>query len=520
MKSLNLGAALICIGVLSACVSRNERPTITIEQPELTAIAMTQVTLAARVTDKDDNLKSIAWRQVSGPEDAVLHVSGDQAQSIDVRLPTAAGEYTFEITATDELDVYQSKRFTVVVKSLQETVFVQLDDLLLQIYEADKALIPGIQALIDFNQGGVVWRGAVGYRDAQQTQVLKTDTPFRIASISKLLSAAVTFSMIDEGLFTLDTPITALISPEDMPQGYSIEDLHVAQGIKRGGSLTIRQLLDQSTGIRDFISYLHDPLAPDTRSFIAALQGGEDDIPALWRSDLLIVDLLERGLTQNLEAMPGEKHLYGNSNTDLLAWALEKHTKKRFEQLLYERVLQPLGMDNTYMDRHEPMRGSEQIAHHYFYIPEHEEIPSELSGNHNVVALEVNTSFAWAGGGMVSTLDDLNVFMTALHQGHLVEDPQLQTEIAEHWLSEVPEEGVQEHYGLAQERFDFEGYSTTGHSGFWGTNATFVEPLAIRMVTASHQVSAESFYEFEQAAIALFHELGIKGVAPLTKDTQ
>ncbi|TMP26603.1 hypothetical protein CWB99_18245 [Pseudoalteromonas rubra] len=152
MKSLNLGAALICLSVLSACGSSNERPSITIEQPQLTAIATTQITLTAEVTDKDDNLKSIAWRQVSGPGNAVLSVAGNKAQSIGVQLPTAAGEYTFEITATDTFDVYHNKRFTVIVQSLQETVFVQLDDLLQQTYDADQGVIPGIQALIDFNQ--------------------------------------------------------------------------------------------------------------------------------------------------------------------------------------------------------------------------------------------------------------------------------------------------------------------------------------------------------------------------------
>ncbi|MCG7551112.1 serine hydrolase domain-containing protein [Pseudoalteromonas sp. Of7M-16] len=516
MKPKNLVLPSLICSLLTGCNNNNHAPDIEIAQPNHSAVVTTQLSLTAVVSDKDNNLKEIKWRQISGPAQATLEVDGIKDQSIEVTLPAKAGEYIFEVEAKDIWRLKEKSRFVITAQSLEEAVFPQLDKLLSDTYSESKELVPGMQALVDFGIEGQVWRGAVGYRDKDDRVPLLIDTPFRIASISKTLSAGVTFSLIDEGVITLDTTLAELVSETDMPSGYQVEDFHVLNGVKRGGAITVRQLLDQSSGIEDFVSYLSDLNAPDTRSFQAALLGTGEDIPAVWHSDLLIEDLLRRGITQSLGDMPGEQHLYGNSNTDILAWALEKYTGKSFEQLLYERVYLPLGMNNTYMDQHEPARGDDKIVEHYFNIAaDFEDIPPALYGNHNIVELGVNTSFAWAGGGIVSTLDDLNLYFTALHQRTLVQDPILNEAIQSHWMPVRSQEGISESYGLALAKYQMNGFESVGHSGFWGVNAAMVEPLGIRVITANHQVVSDSLYDFEYGAIQLLHKLGIKGAMPL-----
>ncbi|MBQ4839884.1 serine hydrolase domain-containing protein [Pseudoalteromonas luteoviolacea] len=515
MKPKNLVLPGLICSLLAGCNDDNHAPNIEVAQPNHSAIVTTQLSLTAVVSDKDNNLQDIKWRQISGPAQATLEVDGNKDQSIEVTLPAKAGEYIFEIEANDIWRLKEKSRFIVTAQSLEEAVFPQLDKLLSDTYSESTELVPGMQALIDFGIEGQVWRGAVGYRDKDDRVPLLVDTPFRIASISKTLSAGVTFSLIDEGVITLDTTLAELVSESDMPKGYQVEDFHVLNGVKRGGAITVRQLLDQTSGIEDFVSYLSDLNAPDTRSFQAALLGTGEDIPAVWHSDLLIEDLLRRGITQSLDNMPGEQHLYGNSNTDILAWALEQYTGKSFEQLLYERVYLPLGMNNTYMDQHEPARGDDKIVEHYFNISDVEHVPPALHGNHNIVALGVNTSFAWAGGGLVSTIDDLNLYFTALHQRTLVQDPKLNEAIQSHWMPIFSGENMSQSYGLALAKYQMNGFTSVGHSGFWGVNAAMVEPLGIRVITANHQVVSDSLYDFEYGAIQLLHNLGIKGVTPL-----
>lgn len=511
--SLNLIAIGVSASFLSGCFSGNDRPEITVAKSELSQIVTSQAVLSASVTDKNDNLKEIRWQQVSGPTAATLHIDGKQDQTIEVDLPSIAGTYVFRITAEDKFKAKKEATFTVTAKSIEEAVFPKLDELLKQNFELANSMSSNMSALIDFNLPNVIWRGAQGETHQGTGVPMTTEHQFRIASISKTLSAAVTFKLIEQGRLSLDTTLAELVTNSDMPSGFVVDDFYDDGLQKAGGTLTVRQLLDQTSGLDDFISYLRDPSSPDSRALLEVLSGEDMNVPEVWHADLIIEEFLQRGMTKNRVNKPGELFNYTNTNTDLLAWAISKHFKKPFEQLLHELVLAPLNMSMTYMDLHEAKVGEGPVDHH-FNIPEGSSVPPLLYGNHNILGLGVNTSFAWAGGGMVSTLDDLNRFFKALKDETWITDVNLNHELQNHWVMTDDEDGMKSYYGLALDKDVFPTYTIVGHSGFWGSNAVNVEPLNIRIVSWVSQANTNVIFNFERQAIQYIQDLGFNGKQP------
>ena len=74
-----------------------------------------------------------------------------------------------------------------------------------------------------------------------------------ITSISKTFIATLVLQLIEEGYFTLDTPLSELLDNNDLPTGYTLDDLHRHNSLAYGSTITPRQLLQHTSGIRDFM---------------------------------------------------------------------------------------------------------------------------------------------------------------------------------------------------------------------------------------------------------------------------
>ncbi len=98
------------------------------------------------------------------------------------------------------------------------------------------------------------YAGAQGLANPQAGEALTTAYPFRVASISKVFTATVVLQLVEEGYFSLDTPLSRLLDNALLPPGYTLDDLHVINGVKSGGSITVRQLLQHTAGLRDYVA--------------------------------------------------------------------------------------------------------------------------------------------------------------------------------------------------------------------------------------------------------------------------
>ena len=134
------------------------------------------------------------------------------------------------------------------------------------------------------------------------------DTLFRVASITKMATALVTLMCVDDGLFTLDTAIRALLP--DTPHS------HVLEG------MTVRHLLSHTSGLQDL------------PAMDKALRDGES-YDAVLADEVIVI------------GKPGEKMEYCNFGFGLLGCLLENVTGMCISELFRVKLFEPLGMRAT-----------------------------------------------------------------------------------------------------------------------------------------------------------------------------
>ncbi len=490
----------------------NVAPVISLSQSSKVGYQSTQVSLAASVTDPNDNLARTQWTQVSGPEDVTLLMDPAGSANLLFLAPKTIGEYQFQLVATDSGGLSDTASVTIDVQLLAEFLSPQLEQILDDVFSANQSLTANMAFSLEFDGLDYKWASARGVEQQNSQIPMTVDSPFRIASISKTVTVALALKLIEIGHFELDTPIGELLSDSDLPGNWTVADLHVKDGVKRGTEITIRQLMDQSSGINDFISYLSDAQAPDTLSFDAALNGDPNNtLPDLWTPELILSDILNRGLTQDLEFLPGERHHYGNSNTDLLAIIVEKVANDNLHDLMNTHLFTPLEMSNTYMEFHQA--NDSTPVDHLILVNEEifgSDLPENYYANHNIVEIGMNTSFAWAGGGLVSTLDDLNRFFKAIKDEQIIQDEVLINE----WKNwKIDDSG--DSYGLGMSFATFtsnsgQSYNIAGHGGFWGSAASNIDTLNIRVIAwyGQSESGSQAHLEFTTKFLELIEQIG------------
>ena len=147
-------------------------------------------------------------------------------------------------------------------------------------------------------------------------------TAFEIGSITKTMTAALLAEFIARGDVTLDDPIAKLLPP-----GTSVPSF-------QGREITIGHIAVHTSGLPSFpwpITNLRNPYATLSES-----------------------DLLGTLAATKLTREPGAKSEYSNFAVMVLSYALARRSGKDYETLLRERLLVPLGMDETYVARRPP----------------------------------------------------------------------------------------------------------------------------------------------------------------------
>jgi CubicO group peptidase (beta-lactamase class C family) len=163
--------------------------------------------------------------------------------------------------------------------------------------------------------GKVIHKQAVGLANREWKIPHRLDTRFRICSITKQFTAVLVMQLVEAGKLNLDTPVS-----EYLPDFRK----------ELGGKITLRNLLSSSSGLPTF-----------------------DDL-AFWQKDdeqLASASFTAKNYigssSSGLSFEPGAKFNYNNADFILVGAILEQISGKSFEQLLQEKILQPLGMKRT-----------------------------------------------------------------------------------------------------------------------------------------------------------------------------
>ena len=282
---------------------------------------------------------------------------------------------------------------------------------------ADKLVADGAPGVIIMTRRGQqVSHVVAGLADKATGQLMRPADRVHIGSITKTFVATVVLQLAAEGRLSLNDSVQKWLPGVIAGHGY-----HPAQ-------ITIRQLLQQTSGLRDYTS---DPRFQKPRALIRT-----------WRPQQLVDIALRLG-------PPVHGWLYSNTNYILLGMIIQKVTGHSPITEIGRRILAPLSLHGTSF----PLT-SKQIpppyAHGYY-------------GPIDVTNL-VNPSVAWTAGAMISNVDDVAHFYRALLTGRLL-PPAQQRELLTTIPVHDPGELFPEHYGLGIYRVHLPCGTAWGHDG-------------------------------------------------------
>ena len=255
---------------------------------------------------------------------------------------------------------------------------------------------PGVQVAMII-EDSLVWSECFGYSNIhKKTEVTRT-TKFRIASLSKPVTSVALARMMERNEIDIDRNIRHYL-PEFPEKEFTI---------------TSRHLASSTSGIRHYTE--KDPATNSTH------------YPNVLAS-------LERFKHDELLFEPGSEYLYSSYGWVLLSAVMEKASGSTFFELM-EETWNDLGMDHTGFDY--PDKQNRNVSEFYVHHKRHD----------RVKAPQDNRSFMYAGGGYLSTAEDLVNMGNALLQGEYL-NPGTVNRLFE---SQKLNDGTNTHYGLGWE---------------------------------------------------------------------
>lgn len=226
----------------------------------------------------------------------------------------------------------------------------------------------GIQVAF-FSEGGEVFSKAYGKSNIEHDVSMATDSVIRIGSVTKQFTAAGILLLAEDGKLAL----------EDKISKYFI-------GFPRGEEVSIRQLLNHTSGIRNFT----DDNAMPAEVFRAGASTND------------MVKLIE-ALGYSFD--PGTFYEYTNSGYYLAGVIIEKASGRAYRDFVHERLLIPAGMSSTAVDVNEEI------------VPHRTQGYVRDSSGHYRNADYDHMSVPFSAGAIRSTAADLLKWNRALHGG-------------------------------------------------------------------------------------------------------
>jgi CubicO group peptidase (beta-lactamase class C family) len=334
--------------------------------------------------------------------------------------------------------------------------------------------VPG--AAIAVSRDGLIRSQGFGVASLDSGLPVTPRTVFRVASITKPLTATLVLTLVEEGLIDLDLPVHHYLP--GLALSNSTEEWQSA--------ITVRHLLSHTSGLDCELSTN------------LARYGSVDD--ALARA----VGLFS-GLRQ--WAAPGVTMSYGNTGYWLAGRIVEVVTGVAFERAMWDRVFRPLKMGRTGFTAEQAIVNPVALGH---------QPVSEGSVEHKVLRTFAYPRARRASGGVISTVGNLLSFAN-WHLGHTADGPAVSRELRE--SMQLPLTSLRtsdkESWGVGWNiRYATDGTKLVGHGGSFGGYQTLLtlipdRNLAYAVLTNSAQGSKSIKY-IERAILKSELELELK----------
>jgi len=290
----------------------------------------------------------------------------------------------------------------------------------------EKYGIPGVSVTIIFPDGSQ-WVGTSGLADVTGKVPVTPDTAFAIASITKTYTAALILALVEDGRLRLDAPLSTYLP-----------------GLRVDTSVTVRQLLDHTSGLRDY--FFH-------RDIDGVLLGERD---RRW-TELEALSYVGKPYFK-----PGRGWHYSNTNYLVLGLLAEWVGEAPLAEQLRTRFLEPLGLAGTFYQPAEAATGP--VARGYrFRGAAPGAAPIDLTGDGEMAPFASVVTAAAGAGAVAATSGDVARWARALYAGRVLAPASVRAMVDDAARTARYRPGVP--YGLGVQVMDVAAQRTLGHSG-------------------------------------------------------
>jgi CubicO group peptidase (beta-lactamase class C family) len=236
---------------------------------------------------------------------------------------------------------------------------------------------PGAAWLVA-KEGKVIARGARGMADVARKEPLTPEHVFRIGSITKQFTAVAILQLVEQGALKLNDDLTRFI-PD-----YPVNE----------GMITVEHLLNHTSGIKSYTS----------------MPEFDEETQQKRVSPREIMDLFK---DQPHDFEPGSQWSYNNSGYVLLGLIIERVSGMPYQDYVEKQIFSRLNMRNSHYGRDDV------------------QVPGHATGHAKgpegwAEAMPLSMTWPYSAGSLLSTVDDLHAWNTAVMSGKVVKKELLQ----------------------------------------------------------------------------------------------
>ena len=286
--------------------------------------------------------------------------------------------------------------------------------------------VPGLSVAVVEN-GEYEWSSGFGLADAENNSPASEHTLFRLASISKSLTATAAMQLWERGQLDLDVPVQKYcpsFPPKQAP-------------------ISTRQVMGHLAGIRHYKTQSQDdPEVGNTKHFDSPIQAGLD----FFKNDPLVSD-------------PGKQFHYSTQGYTLVGCVIEGASGAKYVDFMRQNVFVPAGMEHT------------QVDDRFAIIPYRTRFYEKTESGTVRNADFLDSSYKIPGGGWLSSAEDMAHFEVAVLNDKLIRHATRDLM----WTPLKPSDGSKDGYGLGWGNREEDGIAIVSHNGGQqGTSTAFL----------------------------------------------
>jgi len=291
---------------------------------------------------------------------------------------------------------------------------------------------PGLVYLVAKN-GRVTEARALGLANVELSAPMRRDSVLEIGSITKMFTVGAVLLMVQDGKLNLDEPVGTYVP--DLPAKWK--------------PVTLRHALSHTAGLKDYLANFQSTIVTPVRP----------------------EDIYNRVGPMELDFAAGSSWSYSNTGYLIATAVVERVSQKKLHEFLQERVFEPLKMKDTRPS--DPTMIIPRRARGY-----------ALAGRSLTNAMPINPTLGSGAGYLVSTVDDMLKWDTALRRGTLLKDAALRAMFTEYLLTNGSGSG----YGLGWFAQMDRGRTVWEHGGnTYGFSANILHaPNGVTIITLTN----------------------------------